>query len=277
LLRKLLVFLFLCSSVSIAGGAPVQPSGEAVAVVQSTSASGPGGQRTLAPEKPVYSGDTIVTGDIGTAQIQFRDDTRFVVGPNSSVIIDKYIFNPDQSLSAVSLQMTRGAFRFISGNGPKKSYKIDTPTSTIGIRGTQVDIAVGEGLGPGGGVGTAAIVTDGEILLCNKDDERRARDDRNDEPQCIIVPAGCGAAIVGSSGEFEEIDSPRAKEALIKERFPLLEDRQQEDLLVPFRVSVAGCFPIFPTNPAAYILPIAVIGGVTCTAADACISEPASN
>jgi len=271
LFRTLLIVLFLGASVGFANGAPGEPSGETVAVVQATSASGPGGKRTLAPEKPIYSGDRIVTDDIGTAQIRFRDETRFVVGPRSSVVIDKYIFNPDGTLSGASLQMARGAFRFISGNGPKKAYEIDTPTATIGIRGTEVDVAVGDRLG------TGALVFKGEVALCSKI-----------SGLCTTVKAGCGAALAGPTGELEGINSPAAKEALIRSAFPLVED--QGALGTPFRVDVLGCGlssnnpaqppspkpAPSPTNAGIVIIPLTIIGGVTCTTTDNCIAEPAS-
>ena len=90
-----LALLVYTSSPRPSIGVP-SPSGQALAVVQSTSASGPGGKRVLAATKPVFSGDRITTGKSGEVQIRFEDNTRLVVGPNSSVLIDKFVFNPNQ-------------------------------------------------------------------------------------------------------------------------------------------------------------------------------------
>ena len=118
------------------------PSGKAVAVVQATNATGPGGSRVLMPEKPVYSGDRINTGPIGEAQIRFRDGTRLVVGKNSSLLIDRFVFNEDGTAKKVGINFVKGAFRFISGSGNKQAYALRTPNATLAIRGTMMDIVV---------------------------------------------------------------------------------------------------------------------------------------
>lgn len=111
------------------------PSGVVLAVVQHSEADGTTGKRVLKPEQPVYAGDRIVTGPIGQAQIRFRDDTKLVVGPNSTMIIDAFVFNDDDTAREISINAVRGAFRFIAGKSKKDAYKVVTPTSTIGVRG----------------------------------------------------------------------------------------------------------------------------------------------
>ena len=76
----------------------------------------------------------------GLAQIRFVDDTRLVVGPNSRLVIDEFVFNPDQTAQQVTIRMAKGTFRFLSGNSPSKAYSIRTPTMTIGVRGTVLDV-----------------------------------------------------------------------------------------------------------------------------------------
>ena len=106
--------------VAMQSASALSPSGEVMAVIQATSASGPGGARTLSTTGPVYSGDRIKTGKAGEAQIRFIDDTRLVVGASSSIVIDKYVFNPDKTVAQVGLQFTKGTLRFITGSGPKR-------------------------------------------------------------------------------------------------------------------------------------------------------------
>ena len=115
--------------------ANAQPSGVVIAVVQSAEVNRETGVRTLLAEAPVYSGDEIVTGAIGEAQLKFRDDTKLVVGPNSKMVIDAFVFNDDDTARQISINAVRGAFRFITGNSPKDAYSITTPTATIGVRG----------------------------------------------------------------------------------------------------------------------------------------------
>jgi hypothetical protein len=115
--------------------ASAQPSGIVIAVVQQARIDGQTGVKTLFPEAPVFSGDEIITDAIGEAQIRFRDNTKLVVGPNSMMVIDAFVFNDDDTARQISISAVRGAFRFISGNSPKDAYSIKTPTATIGIRG----------------------------------------------------------------------------------------------------------------------------------------------
>ena len=80
-------------------------------------------------------GDEIVASPRGLAQIRFVDNTRIVIGPNSRLTIDTFVFNPDLTAREVVVTAIEGTFRFISGNSPDEAYTIRTPTMTMGIRG----------------------------------------------------------------------------------------------------------------------------------------------
>jgi len=224
--RPAYLSMWLCVVMApLAAATPTEalsPSGEALAVVQATSVTGPGGSRTLSAAKPIYSGDRIKTGTIGEAQIRFLDDTKLVVGPNSSIVIDKFIFNPDKTLAGVTMQMTKGAFRFITGTGPKKAYKITTPTATLGVRGTKFDVAVG------GKLGTGILVFDGAVRMCNRVTGR-----------CTTIDRGCGAAVAAPDGSLAAPRSAADRVALIKAAFPLAV--KQGSLRSDFKVSTRDC------------------------------------
>jgi hypothetical protein len=132
---KIAVTLAALAALHMGASAVVaQPSGIVIAVVQQSEADGQTGRRTLAQEAPVFSGDRIITGPSGEAQVRFRDDTKLVVGPNSMMVIDAFVFSGDTARE-ISINAVRGAFRFITGNSPKDVYSITTPTATIGVRG----------------------------------------------------------------------------------------------------------------------------------------------
>ena len=118
-----------------ATGASAQPSGIIIAVVQSAAVDGKTGKMILQPSAPVYSGDHITTGAVGEAQVRFRDNTKLVVGPNSMMVIDAFVFNDDNTARKISINVVRGAFRFMTGRGSKDAYSVTTPTATIGVRG----------------------------------------------------------------------------------------------------------------------------------------------
>ncbi len=117
----------------------VSPSGTAVSVVPNAAAAGTTGRRTLQVDGDVFMGDKVQTGPGGEAQIQFKDSTKLVVGPNSSMTIDAFVFDANNKARKITMNAAKGAFRFITGTSQKQAYTINTPTSTIGIRGTRFD------------------------------------------------------------------------------------------------------------------------------------------
>jgi hypothetical protein len=130
-----MIFSAALLAASLSSVAFAQPSGVVLAVVQQSEADGTTGKRTLQTEAPVYAGDHIITGPTGQAQVKFRDDTKLVVGPNSMMIIDAFVFADTNTARNISINAVRGAFRFITGKSPKDAYSITTPTATIGVRG----------------------------------------------------------------------------------------------------------------------------------------------
>ena len=125
----------LAAALVVGPAVDAQPSGVVLAVVQQSEIDSATGRRVLVQEAAVFSGDRIITGPGGEAQVKFRDDTRLVVGPNSMMTIDAFVFNDDDTARQISINAVRGAFRFFTGNSPKDAYSITTPTATIGVRG----------------------------------------------------------------------------------------------------------------------------------------------
>ena len=83
----------------------------------------------------IIQNHTIETDGIGRAQMLLLDGTAFSVGPNSSVVLDRFIYNPETAEG--SLEVTaRGIFRIVGGKVTKKQPAlIRTNSATVGIRG----------------------------------------------------------------------------------------------------------------------------------------------
>jgi hypothetical protein len=94
-----------------------------------------GGRRTLSGGSDVYSRETVRTGDSGTANLRFKDSTSLGVGPKSSVLLDKFVYDPNRSAASVTLRAARGSFRFVTGSQRGGAYQIKTPYGTLGVRG----------------------------------------------------------------------------------------------------------------------------------------------
>jgi hypothetical protein len=169
------------------------PSGTAIAVVQSSEVAGDTGRRLLAVQGSVYSGDRIITGRAGEAQLQFRDGTKLVVGENSSIVLDAFVISADNTARQVSIDVVKGAMRFITGSGPKDAYAISTPTATISVRGTAFDLEVE----PAGT--TRVAVFSGATQTC----------DRLPPPRrtCIVQTANCDVSITSPGREPRPLTS----------------------------------------------------------------------
>ena len=83
----------------------------------------------------IIQNHTIETDEIGKAQMLLLDGTTFSVGPNSSVVLDRFIYNP--TTAEGTLEVTaRGLLRIVGGKVTKKQPAlIRTDSATVGIRG----------------------------------------------------------------------------------------------------------------------------------------------
>ena len=87
----------------------------------------------------IEKSDIIVTGEAGNAQIKFIDGTVITIGIKSTFKIEDY-FN-DNKAPRAKFKFLRGTFKSITGkigHIAPKSFKLQTRTATIGIRGTVV-------------------------------------------------------------------------------------------------------------------------------------------
>jgi FecR protein len=103
-----------------------------------------GSSQSLAPGSELYANETVRTGNLGQADLVFVDKTNLTVGPTSEVLLDKFVYDPTGANGKVVLQMTRGAFRFVTGTQDHRAYAVNTPYGSLGVRGTVVEVVVQE-------------------------------------------------------------------------------------------------------------------------------------
>ena len=97
-------------------------------------------------DSDIFSFDDVRTGN-GRLAIEFLDSSIVKLTEHSKLIIDEYIYDPDPAKSKMALNMASGTARFISGafgKINKENITINTPTATIGIRGTDFTTTVDE-------------------------------------------------------------------------------------------------------------------------------------
>ncbi len=100
--------------------------------------------------KTISLGDSVVfnqriqTGGSGLVQVLLADGTTFMVGPNSDLVIDSFVYDPNAGTAQVTASFTKGVLRFIGGQTSKTpdGVTINTPVGTMGIRGAMVDVVL---------------------------------------------------------------------------------------------------------------------------------------
>jgi hypothetical protein len=132
----------LCSTISYSAPAPI---GKTIQASSTVRASGAAGARVLSTATPVYFMDALRSNATGVGQFEFVDGTKLAIGPNASIVIDKFVYKGGRTVQQLGIQAAKGAFRFISGQSPSAAYKVSTPYGTMGIRGTAFDFTVSGG------------------------------------------------------------------------------------------------------------------------------------
>ena len=84
----------------------------------------------------LFTNEIIRTGQAGTAQLLFLDETTLSIGPQSDVKLDRFVYDPQRQAGTVVFETSRGVLRFISGSQRPGTYQLKTPVATIGFRGT---------------------------------------------------------------------------------------------------------------------------------------------
>ena len=129
---------------------------------------------------PIDVGSDIVlydearTGN-GRMLIEFLDKEELALTEHTQVYIDEVYYDPNPSLSKMSIRMVQGTARFASGNGAKikkANINISTPTAQIAINGTDFTTTIDE-------LGRSLVVllpdddgsASGEIVVINEGGE----------------------------------------------------------------------------------------------------------
>ena len=153
--HRLSMFLaVLCVSAPlIAPGAraapPTQQAGVSSAVKgqvdRASTVSDTGPRQNLEPGSKVYMQDRVSSEERSLAQLLLLDESTFKLGPNSSVVIDEFIYDPEQGTGEMVVEAASGVMRFISGaigRSDPDNVEINTPLGSLGVRGTMVTVSI---------------------------------------------------------------------------------------------------------------------------------------
>jgi hypothetical protein len=151
----------------------------------------------------VFRNEIVRTAAASKARLVFFDSTNLVIGPASETTLDEFVYSGPAELPAaqkMQVSLTRGLFRFTTGTLDKKAYLIFTPTASILVKGTMLDIDVG-------GAQTRVTLVEGRVLIC-----LRRADVSIDQQQraCAKAPgarqaAGCDCVELSAPGQTAQV------------------------------------------------------------------------
>ncbi|MEL6317341.1 MAG: FecR domain-containing protein, partial [Pseudomonadota bacterium] len=95
----------------------------------------------------IYRDDTVITEAESAVGVTFVDGMSFSLSDEGRVLIDEFHYNPEAGEGGGLLSVLQGKFSFVSGGAAHTkpdALMIETPTMTIGVRGTKVVADVGQ-------------------------------------------------------------------------------------------------------------------------------------
>lgn len=154
--------LLLAGATLIANPAAAQEVGTATAVNPTSESTPPGGStQTLTLGAHIIHKEHIHTSPSGSVQLLFLDKSSLSIAPNTSIVIDEFIYDPNSGKGHMLTTLTQGALRYVGGElSHQGEATIQTSNATIGIRGGTLTVGQGSG-------GTKVLNQYGAITISN--------------------------------------------------------------------------------------------------------------
>lgn len=94
---------------------------------------------------PIQERDRLIVQSRSSVGISMRDETLLSIGPNSTMVIDRYSYDPVTREGKVETSILKGTLRYVTGligKANPQAIKVMTDNATIGIRGTEFIVEV---------------------------------------------------------------------------------------------------------------------------------------
>lgn len=131
------------------------------------------GSKSASVKSELFEGDKVTTSANSEILMRMTDGSVFSMRPNSNMEITHYHFEVKDTKSADSnifIKLIKGGFRTVTGAIGKRNplkVKINTPTATIGVRGTDFELAVLDENSADAKAGTYDKVFEGKTYMEN--------------------------------------------------------------------------------------------------------------
>lgn len=136
--------------------------GTAVVIKREVVATLGADKRDLQEGWRVHRDELLETGNEAQAELRLDDQTKLALGPNAGLKLDEFVIGKSGGVTTIGVNFLKGTFRFITGSEKKEAYRIETPSATIGVRGTVFDVYV-DGTGD-----TLILLHEGEVNVCSR-------------------------------------------------------------------------------------------------------------
>jgi len=144
LARTWLILPFLASGAALATEVPI---GFVKTVTGEAYVTTAGNRQKAGAGTAVYQGSELRTAAKSSLGVTFKDETVMSVGPETSLMVDEYLFAPREGKLKLGTRLAKGTLNYVSGSIAKlkpEAVSVATPTGTIGVRGTQFVVKVDE-------------------------------------------------------------------------------------------------------------------------------------
>lgn len=128
-----------------AGGniAPAKVIGQVTKLTGSATAIRNGVSISLNAGDNVHKDDVVQSGSDSSLGITFIDGSVFGLSSNARMVLNEMVYNPAGSNNSSLLTLVQGTISFVAGATAKSGdMKVETPTATMGIRGTAVLVEI---------------------------------------------------------------------------------------------------------------------------------------
>jgi hypothetical protein len=160
-----------------------------------------GKARKLGVGDAIYAGEHIWTDKSTSLHIQFVDESKFSLGPNTEFVIDKFVYKHGADDDAFHSRIVKGVFRFVSGliaHSKGRDMQVKARVATIGIRGTQVEGEVTDRQEADG----KTVDASAKIVLLEPEEEGKATS--------IVVSNEFGSVVIDTPGYGTEIPDEKS-------------------------------------------------------------------
>ncbi len=126
-------------------GAPAGPPpiGRVETLTGSASAVRNGVAMELNVGDLIFQGDVVQTRTDSTLAIAFSDGSAFTLNENARMVLNEFVYDPNSTSNSAVINLVQGTVSFIAAQVAKTgNMRVETPTATMGIRGTFVTVSV---------------------------------------------------------------------------------------------------------------------------------------